>query len=202
MAPQSCRPRPAFMTAVLVGLHTLSVASTRASDPSPEDQLWGPAVSELACSIRTAKSEYAVGEPIPIELLLRNQGKAPLTVIRPRLLSSYDVPFVAVQVTGPEGPCRYHGVVHSKPLPLLPSSYVELSLNEVAGAAPGEDGSLRIVPKDWGMLKPGRYELHYVFASTYKEYWKGPDERVSVSAWTGQLKSNTLAITVVENGSR
>ncbi|HUW17679.1 MAG TPA: hypothetical protein VMW16_00070 [Sedimentisphaerales bacterium] len=69
--------------------------------PSPAH--WGEPVNGLRMGLRLRKQRFDLGELIPLEIHIRNQGRVPLTIFQHRY-NIYDYfPFTSFEVTGPDG---------------------------------------------------------------------------------------------------
>ena len=190
------------LTVLAVGfLFLVSVHLSKAKDPAPlkHNPRWGEAVSGLSCSIRTDKTDYAAGEDILIDFLLRSNIEVPTTVIRPWIRMSYLGTALPLEITGPKGRCRYTGPVLTPPPPYGRSAYVELTGGEIIGASSVFDRSVRIVPKYWSMLEPGEYSVRYKFIRRRvdNEYWDDRQRKmVPITAWRGEIASNTVTVRI------
>ncbi len=190
------------LTAFAGSLFLLPFYLNFAEDPQPKkhNSHWGKAVLGLSCSIRTDKTEYATGEDVLIDFLLRSEIRVPTTVIRPWILMRCFGTALPLEITGPKGRYKYTGPILTPPPPHGKSAYVELTGGEIIGASSDFRKAVRIVPKYWSMLEPGEYTVRFKFVRERNEYWNDKHRKMlPITAWRGELTSNTITIRIGEN---
>lgn len=161
---------------------------------------WGPAVAGLSCSIRSNKESYALGEDILLDILLRSETEAPLTVIQPKVRFTYCGDALPLEIEGPRGPREYHGPVLGPPPPYGKDAYKQLVKGEIIGVCFLMFGRhpTRVVPEYWSMDCPGTYTIRLHFVRKNNDYYDHSQQKmVPIRAWEGELLSNVVTIRVV-----
>ena len=157
---------------------------------------WGPSVKGLACSIRTGKSTYAIGENISLEFFLRGEHEAGVQVMNPRIDFMFYGDALPLAITGPDGKHVYRGPVLDPPPPPSLGSFIAISQGEIRGVWSSHRKPLRIVAKSWGITRPGAYTIRFTYRP-HTDYMDNNGQIVkNTTAWAGELTSNTVTITV------
>ena len=158
--------------------------------------LWGASVKGLACSIRTSKSTYAIGENIPLEFLLRGEYEAAVQVMDPRTVFRFYGDALPLTMTGPDGKHRYTGPVLDPPPPPSAGSFISIYQGEIRGVWASMRRPVQIIPKYWGIRKPGKYAIRFTFRP-HTDYSDNSGKIVqNTAAWSGELLSNTVSVTI------
>jgi hypothetical protein len=178
--------------ALAVGL----LLQSRNSPAQNQTGNWGPSVKGLACSIRTSKSTYAAGENIPLDFLLRGELEAPVQVMDPRTVFSFYGDALPLAITGPDGKHKYTGPVLTPPPPPNAGSFIGINQGEIRGIWASMRRPVQVIPKYWGINKPGNYSIKFTFRPR-TEYSDHNGKMVqNKNAWSGELFSNTVAVTI------
>jgi hypothetical protein len=189
------------LLAILSAALPTGISSAEESERGKANLLWGKSVSGLSCSIRLDKTVYAPGEDILLDFFLRSEVEILTTVIRPWISSRFWGPALPLMIVGPKGRCKYTGPYLSPPEPPRKSAYVQLTGGEILGVSSYFTSPLRIVPKYWSMEEPGEYTILFVYrrGEDENEYWDDrQNKEVPISAWKGELSSNSVTIRVVD----
>ena len=186
------------LISVALAVYSLSKAGDTPGQAQPEG-VWGAAVNGLSCSIRAAKSTYAPGEDVMLDVFLRCDADRGLKVIRPRVYFSYFGDALPLQVAGPAGLCSYTGPMLEPPPPPGENSWIELYRGEITGLSSIYQAPIRIAAKSWSLDRPGVYTIRLRFEQKKNEYYDTKTRMMlPVTAWEGEALSNAITIRVGE----
>jgi hypothetical protein len=183
--------------ALLAALTLLAACNGKrgASDPNGfGPSTWGPVCNGLRCRIKPVNSESKIGEHWYVSCTVENTAAAPVAVYLKSITH-----FWAVEVTGPKASKHQ---LPPGPGPATDSGFVELpprgSFSFEWSPSRGNGGHR------WSLDAPGEYTVSAVYRvkkewlHEFAQYGLNPEGK-----WTGELRSNAAAITVVEaEGSR
>jgi hypothetical protein len=138
----------------------------------------------LEIMLETASPYVALGEPVLVDVTLRNIGDAPMTINGRLLLNSKHAPAkareIAIEV---DGPPNYFSTIkfHVNAGPPKPQHFFELKAGE--SICKTYD-----VTEFFSLHLPGKYHLRAFYSNTTHIHMFGR------MAWTGNILSNTILI--------
>ncbi len=137
---------------------------------------WGPLSAGLQCKLVTERSEYVLGQPIVIEIHIKNRTDKQVIIYQ----SPSREETVFIRYEGGTSKSKTDRVEYDPP----PSSGKQLFLIIPAGA------DVRYMTPEYGrdyFDRPGRWEMRSTYVFEY----------VDKPVWTGKLKSNLLRLNIL-----
>ena len=177
--------------ALLIVLGVTTIQSDAEAIVESNMSTWSEAVGDLQCRLVTQKNEYTVGEPILVEVQLRNIADGPVIVYQ----GYHTVVTTDFDIRDDKGEkVEYRGYISGVGLlypTLLPGTNEHLDRTGYHTCGKSFD-----LAQEYEIAGPGTYKVSAIFHGPESGPVTPKFETNEIPVWTGQLNSNTIEIKV------